>query len=101
MDVQTLLLVTMIFIIWYAHYDWMCNQDRKLIKFFILISFFLFAIIFVDHVVETSKHTTARDQKELTDKDLQRLRTNNIFNQNNIAIKLCRKLITHPIFYMY
>lgn len=98
MNIQTLLLISMIFIIWFAHINWLQEPSGKLFKLVIFGSFLLFALIFVEHSYHASKNVI---KSELTEKDLERFASNDIFSKDNMASKLVHRLLCHPIFYCF
>ena len=97
MEVQTFLLALMLFIITVAHLNWFRGPNRKIIKFLIIMSFALFVVIFAEHYMYTQRRKKAICN-ELTFEELARLKSDKLWNADNMAVRLVEKLSTHPIF---
>lgn len=98
MNIQTLLLLSMISIIWLAHVNWLREPSGKFFKLIIMGSFILFVLIFIEHYYYASKVVV---KQELTEKDLKRFANDDIFSRDNMASKLVHRLLCHPIFYCF
>lgn len=99
MDIQIVLLIMMVMIIWAAHVNIYQNQDTRFMKIMVIMSFILFLIIFIEHYIYAKKKSQAKDkQTVLTKQDLDRLGSDDIFKSDNVAVPLFNRLMSHPIF---
>lgn len=93
---EYVILVIILLIITWCHVEWIyLASHSKLVILFIIISLFIFFIIFVEHVyhIETENDT----YNELTMNNLAKLKNNSYVNINNKACRLVYHLLQHPI----
>lgn len=99
MNIQLVLLTMMITIIWATHVNIYRNQNTRFMKIMVIMSFILFVIIFAEHYIYAKKKSQAKDKQTiLTKQDLERLKSDDIFKSDNVAIPLLNRLMSHPIF---
>ncbi len=93
-NLGNILLLIILLLIFYAHLQGFGNHSNKFIKVMIILSFLIFVVIFVEHIIYVSKNEKKNTEQYMKYIDYS-------VNPNNMAIRLWTQLLAHPIFHIY
>jgi hypothetical protein len=82
------------------HCQWLIESQGRWMKIFIVLSFVVFLIIFMEHIMHCFIKNNNKKYKTMSYENLKKLQSNGIINTNNQAVRLLINIMNHPIFHI-